>query len=141
MARKPNILLVDDQASVREALGQALRDENFQVVLAANGRDALREFRQNQIDVALLDLNLGRQESGWDTFQALTELAPLLPIIVMSAQAERFNHPLARCARGFLEKPFHPDFLFQTLQPLTVSASETFSTPTPPSALAAQDRA
>src|SRR5262245_11462637 len=83
MAQNPHILLVDENTSVREALQRALRSENFQVVSAASGSEALRKFEENQIDAALVDLNLDRHESGWDVFQALTHLAPLLPIIVM----------------------------------------------------------
>src|SRR3989442_15907756 len=72
-------LLVDDDAPIRGGLGHALRDENFQVVPAATGREALAKVNEPPIDIALLALNLGRH-CGWDPFRKLNELHPRLPI-------------------------------------------------------------
>ena len=112
MARKTNVLLVDDDVSVLESLGQALQEENFQVVSAASGREALRKFGENRIDVALLDLNLG-EESGWDTFERLH--GHLVPVIVMSAQPDAFTHASAPAAAALLEKPIDMSVLFKML--------------------------
>src|SRR5262245_28817505 len=114
---KTNILLVDDDCSVREALGQALCNERFHVVSAANGPEALRKFGENQIDIALLDLNLG-EESGWDTFHRLSGLQPLLPIIVMSARSDSFANASASAAAAVMEKPLDMPLLFEKLQSL-----------------------
>src|SRR4030095_3456955 len=122
MARKTHVLLVDDDYSVREALGQALRDENFQVVAAASGPEALRQIERKQIDVALLDLNLGR-ENGWDTFQRLSGMQPYLPVIVMSARPDLFAHDFASAAAALMEKPLDMRVLFKTLQDLCSAGS------------------
>jgi two-component system, NtrC family, response regulator GlrR len=118
MARKANILLVDDDRSVRESLGQALQGENFQVVSASSGPEALSKIEHNHIDVALLDLNLG-QESGWDTFQRLNGL----PVIVMSARPECFAHASAPEAAALMEKPLDMAVLFKTLQDLLAAVT------------------
>src|SRR2546430_12842462 len=82
---KGRLLLVDDDASVRESLGHALRSEDYEVILAADGQDAIDEFLKGYIDLVLLDLNVpGR--GGWDVFERITALNPFLPIIIISAR-------------------------------------------------------
>jgi DNA-binding response OmpR family regulator len=124
---KTNILLVDDDSSVREALGQALCNERFHVVSAANGPEALRKFGENQIDIALLDLNLGA-ESGWDTFHRLSGLQPLLPIIVMSARSDSFANASASAAAAVMEKPLDMSLLFEKLQALCSQTAKEWRT-------------
>ena len=68
-----NILLVDEDLPVRQALERALTVENFQVVFAATGHEAVQRFG----DVLLLGLN-SRNDGGWDTVLRLTALKPLL---------------------------------------------------------------
>src|SRR5438046_9105660 len=75
---KKNVLVIDDDSKVRQSLGRALTTENYGVVSAANGREAMRHFDENRIDVVLLDLNLG-PESGWDIFENLAALQPMHP--------------------------------------------------------------
>jgi DNA-binding NtrC family response regulator len=119
MLRNPQILLVDENTAVRQALEQAIRSEHFQVVPAASGSEALTKLRENQIDVALIDLNQRYSESGWDVFHALTELVPLLPIIVMSGQPDSFADTSASTAAARLEKPLNLSHLFCILDDLT----------------------
>jgi DNA-binding response OmpR family regulator len=56
MAR--TILVVDDEATLREALVDALEADGFRVVAAADGREALLRFRAERPDLVLLDLML-----------------------------------------------------------------------------------
>jgi DNA-binding NtrC family response regulator len=52
------ILLVDEDSSVWESLRRALRSENYCVIPAANGREAMDFFRADKIALVLLDINL-----------------------------------------------------------------------------------
>src|SRR6266702_2159313 len=88
--KKKNVLLADNDHAVRAALQQALTAENFNVLPAGSSLEALRRVAEHPIDIALLDLNLGDNQSGWETFRQLAELKTILPIVVMSAEPERF---------------------------------------------------
>lgn len=123
MARKANVLLVEDDSGVRTALGNALLAENYSVVSASSAKEALEQFHEHSVDVALLDLNLG-QENGWDIFQQLRDLQPRLSIIVMSGWSHLFGHARAHTAAAVLEKPLDLPALFQTLDRIT-ARSET----------------
>ena len=118
MARKANVLLVEDDSGVRTALGNALVAENYGVVAASSAKEALKQFQDNPVDVALLDLSLG-QENGWYIFQQLRDLQPRLSIIVMSGWSQLFGHARAHTAAAILEKPLDLPALFQTLDRIT----------------------
>jgi len=105
MAKQINLLLVENDIAVREALARVLVTENYRVLTAGTCDDASLAYTQNDIDIVLLDLNLGT-EDGWNVFHMLKGLRPELPIIVISAQPERFVHASANEAHGALEKPF-----------------------------------
>ena len=72
---RPRVLLVDDDQSVLEALGGVIEAEGFEVVRAENGQEALQKFRQQSMDIVLLDLNMP-VKNGWDTFEGLTTVNP-----------------------------------------------------------------
>src|SRR5213594_2731548 len=69
-AMNTRVLVVDDDVSVRESLGRALKLENYEAVLAANGDEALQKFCEGYIDVVLLDLNMP-VKNGWDAFERM----------------------------------------------------------------------
>ncbi len=100
--------------------------ENFHVITAANGTDAMCEFERNRIDVVLLDINLGT-ESGWDTFEKLRTVRPCLPIILMTARPQE-QRP---CAPGgvevFMEKPLDMPGLLSTLGEFSAQATKAAS--------------
>jgi len=102
---KKNILLLDADLSVRDALASALIAEDYCVVPARDGREALSQFSAQPIDLALLELGPEESESDWWTVQRLAELNPRLPIVLMTAQSERQAHPLAQHARACFQKP------------------------------------
>ena len=115
MTRQRNILLIEDDARVRQALGQALAVENYRVVPAANENEALREFDSEEIDIILLDLN-PRHGSAWETVQRLTALRPHLRVVGMIARLEQHDSNLHHHAfDALMEKPLDLLQLIQTL--------------------------
>ncbi len=118
MMRESNLLIVEDDMAVRQALTRLLTTENYKVFGASSCREAMLLYRQNQIDVVLLDLNLDH-EDGWEVFNQLKELRADLPIFVTSGQPQRFAHSSAHRADGILEKPFDLPALFGLLKHAT----------------------
>jgi CheY-like chemotaxis protein len=122
VAQKTNILLVDDDATVRQSIGHALVSENYGVVHAADEREALHQFGLNQIDILLLDVNLG-EESGWETLQKLRALRPMLPAIVMSGYVRPSARPYPYPVQAFMEKPLDMSSLFRKLAELAAECA------------------
>jgi two-component system, OmpR family, phosphate regulon response regulator PhoB len=80
------ILVVDDDEAVREMLGEALRDEAFDVVEAADGRGAIEVLSEQSVDLLVLDLSLPDQ-SGIEVLRWVRGRGQL-PVIVVSGRSE-----------------------------------------------------
>jgi DNA-binding NtrC family response regulator len=114
------VLLIDDDTQVREALGEALAAEDYRVALAASGSEALCRLQEpGRVDAVLLDLMLG-EENGWTLFERLTSLAPSLPVILITAA--RGQRPPDRSGVALMEKPLNLSLLFEILREFTAPA-------------------
>jgi len=123
--RKPKtILLVDDEASVRELVGRVLQTENYKVITAANGTEALGLGSRVHIDLVLLDLNLP-VKNGWDTFERLTYEHPLVPVIIITARPNQFFSAVGAGAGALMEKPLDFPKLLKTVAVLLEEPMET----------------
>jgi CheY-like chemotaxis protein len=100
------VLLVEDDADVRDSLQDILEDEGFDVIPAANGKQAIDFLTLNEpagADLVILDL-LMPMVSGWEVLERMTGDAKLndIPVLVLSAAAA----PKPERAQGFVRKPF-----------------------------------
>jgi CheY-like chemotaxis protein len=77
------ILVVDDEAGVRSFLRKALEDGGYEVIEAADGKQALQQAAVGHVDLVVTDLVMPEQE-GIETIQALREDGPGIRIIAMS---------------------------------------------------------
>jgi len=110
------VLVVDDDASVRESLRKVLEAEGYQVVLAADGREAVQEFEQGHVDLLLLDMGLP-VKTGWEAFERITSEAPMLPIII-TGQANHHDMAVAAGVGALMDKPLDVAELLNTMRKL-----------------------
>jgi len=103
------ILLVDDEAMIRNAGRRLLEKLGYRVLLAADGRDALRVFceRKACIGAVMLDLVMPLMD-GEETLARLKEIEPEIPVLLCSgfSKEEKAEELLERGAVGFIQKPF-----------------------------------
>jgi CheY-like chemotaxis protein len=118
------ILVVDDDASVREMLTRVLAGEGYLVWAAANGTAALEIAATTKIDLVLLDLNLPGK-SGWDAFEKLTAENPMLAVIIITARANQLLTALGAGVGALLEKPLDFPKLLQTISRLLAEPAES----------------
>jgi two-component system, NtrC family, response regulator AlgB len=104
-----NILLIDDEQSLRKSLRLALETMGHRVQEAGTGTQGRDLVAHHQYDVVFLDLRLGR-EQGLDVLPALLHLAPGLAVIVITAYAtiETAVEAMRQGASDYLPKPFTP---------------------------------
>jgi CheY-like chemotaxis protein len=106
------ILIVDDDAAIREALSGILEFEGFVVETAADGAAALARLRRPPAPaLVVVDLVMPVM-SGWDLCRELSRDAALaaLPVVVVSA-SDRLDQPLPLPHVEVLRKPFRFDRL------------------------------
>ena len=82
------ILVVDDDATIRESIKLVLESVGIETVSAENGERALEAFSQSACDGAIVDLIMPGM-SGLETVAALRKESPELPIIVVSGSLTR----------------------------------------------------
>jgi DNA-binding response OmpR family regulator len=112
---QPRVLLVDDDCSVLEALGALLESEGFEVIRAADGHQAVTKFYEDRADLVLLDLNMP-VKGGWDTFERLTSIDPLLPIIIITARPDARATAMAVGAAALMQKPLDIPVLLEAMR-------------------------
>ena len=105
-SRKPILLVVDDEEGPRTSL-KVVFNRDFEVLLAENGREAIRIAKENQIDVAILDI-LMEGMSGVDVLKQLKEMDESIEVIMLTAYEtlDTARQALRLGAREYLNKPF-----------------------------------
>jgi len=78
------ILIVDDESEMRIALETTLKRENYQLVCAEDGKQALDQFEDNAFDLVLTDVRMPKL-SGLELLRAVKERAPKIPVVMMTA--------------------------------------------------------
>ena len=103
------ILVVDDEPGIRSTLGQLLTTAGYEVLLAENGSEATRLWREFGADLVILDIFMPEKD-GIETIVELRAHSPSLPIIVMSgSDAKRMDLlPEAKLLGAYrtITKPF-----------------------------------
>jgi DNA-binding response OmpR family regulator len=114
------VLVIDDEPRIVEFLTENLRDDDFSVLSAGTGAEALELLGRSRPDLVLLDVVLPDM-SGYDICRTVRQgdgvndpWDPDLPIIMLSAKAEHTDRVrgLTRGADDYVTKPFHyPELL------------------------------
>jgi CheY-like chemotaxis protein len=98
------ILLAEDQPGVRQAIRYLLHMDDHDVTEAANGREALELFTQNNYDLVITDYAMPEM-AGDELAIRIKHQIPSQPIIMITAYAEEFTK-CGRNADALLSKPF-----------------------------------
>jgi DNA-binding NtrC family response regulator len=114
---KKKILVVDDKTSVREALGDVLRLEGYDVFLAADGREGIAKFNAEIMDLLVLDVSLP-DISGWQVFGAVTRINPFLPVVIITGGESHRNLAAWAGSGALIQKPLNVPQLLETVENL-----------------------
>ena len=106
MTAGPKVLIVDDEPQIRRFLRASLQAHDYEVIEAANGKEAVRACTVQKPDLLVLDLGLPDMD-GLDVIKLVREWSTI-PIIVLSMRAEDPDkiEALDRGANDYVTKPF-----------------------------------
>ncbi len=118
------ILLVEDEAPLRETLAARLRREGYAVDAAADGEEGLYLGREVPFDVAIIDLGLPKM-SGMELITTLREEGARYPVLILTARTSWQDkvEGLKTGADDYLVKPFHVEELLARLNALVRRAT------------------
>lgn len=101
------ILVAEDEANIREALGDLLESEGYVVRTVADGAEALAEYAKKRPDLLLLDVNMPKM-NGFDVCREIRKSDARLPIVLLTARVEEIDkvRGLERGATDYVTKPY-----------------------------------
>ena len=102
------ILICDDEALIRNVIKEYLVVENYQVLEAENGIDAIEVVKNNDVDLVIMDIMMPKM----DGYQAVREIKKIkdIPFIMLSARGEEFDKLVGfdMGVDDYVTKPFSP---------------------------------
>jgi DNA-binding response OmpR family regulator len=122
------ILSVEDDEAIRGLIKHALSQSGFDVAEAASGSQAMELLQGGEYDLAILDLMLGGEISGWEVYEELNRLGvrDRMKVIIMTARSQE-----AEILKGwrlgvdqYITKPFDLDVFIDTVQDTLLSSKE-----------------
>ncbi|MFV0275745.1 MAG: sigma-54-dependent transcriptional regulator, partial [Parahaliea sp.] len=116
MGAKLNVLIVEDDSTLRDALCDTVRFAGDEAVAAAHGEEALEQLRSHPVDLVISDVQMDRM-SGEELLQTLRGAYPELPVVMITAHGSVRNavEAMQRGASDYLLKPFEAPVLLDLL--------------------------
>ncbi len=120
-----NILIVDDDARIRDVVRFALEDSGFQTTEAGTGQDALELFRKTPIDLVVLDIGMPEMD-GLETCKELRKTSTV-PILFLTARDDEIDRILGFQLGGddYVTKPFSPRELVLRIKAILARSAAT----------------
>ena len=111
---KGEVLVIEDERSVADALKMILEDNGYRVCTAATGRDGIQEALRGQFCLTITDVGLSDM-SGFDVIKAICSHKAQMHFIIITSQ--HLMHEAQSCgAAGFLIKPVLPSEILQLIE-------------------------
>ncbi len=120
------ILLVEDEENIRDVVTLNLEMESYEVVAAANGKEALKYFREQHFDLIILDIMLPEVD-GFQIMEQIRLTNMEVPIICLTAKDTALDRVtgLRKGADDYLTKPFNLEELLLRVQNLIKRTSKS----------------
>lgn len=119
-ASHKKVLIVDDEPDTLELVKLVLESGGFKTVLAASGKEALKELEASRPDLVLLDIMMPDMD-GWEVFRKIKEKNANIPIAILTAKAQNFDRLLGLHvlkADDYIIKPFGKNELISRVRKL-----------------------
>lgn len=110
------ILVVDDEELIRNVIREYLENENYQVIEAENGIEAIEKVKNNEFDFIIMDIMMPKM----DGFRAVEEISKIdsIPTIMLSARKEEYDKLMGFeiGIDDYITKPFSPKELIARIK-------------------------
>jgi len=118
-AARAGVLVVDDDANLREFIRVNLEREGYSVREATSAEEGLRALEEQPPDLILLDVMMPRVD-GWEMLRAVQARhgVDAIPVIMYSGKVDEADEAAKRGARAFIGKPFDPSQLLEATKQL-----------------------
>jgi DNA-binding response OmpR family regulator len=120
-----HILIIDDEASLRQTMARILVRAGFEVTTAASGKESLSLLNEHSFDLVYLDIRMPDM-SGLEVLNAIHAQSSELPVILFTAQPDLHSavEALRRGAIDYLLKPLKPDTIIQRTRNIIIEQNK-----------------
>jgi two-component system, NtrC family, nitrogen regulation response regulator NtrX len=114
---KSRILVIDDEAAIRDSLRMILEYEDYEFTGASNGPDGIAQVQKDRPDLVLLDIKMPGMD-GMEVLRKLQAIDPTLPVVMISGHGTTSTavEAIRSGALDFLDKPLSSERVIVTLQ-------------------------
>jgi DNA-binding NtrC family response regulator len=112
-----NVLVVDDEGTLRKSIVRNLQMEDFNVLSASNAKDALEIVKTEKVHFVLSDIRMPEMD-GVELVEKIRSINPSIPIIVLMTGFSQYSKEdvTARGAQDMISKPFDMDYIIQLIR-------------------------
>ncbi len=108
--RAGSVLVIDDEAAVRDLVSDVLASHGYHITVAAGGREGLARFEVGAYDVVLTDVGMPDCD-GWEVARAIKSSRGDTPVLLLTGWTDSTDSTAASLVDGILKKPFGLDEL------------------------------
>lgn len=121
---KATILVVDDDEDNRTLVERILTRQEFNVITATNGREALQAVLRHSPDLVLLDIMMPGMD-GFEVYRRLRDSDRKTPVIMLTAlnMADQVEKALHIAPSWYITKPFDPKYLLKRIRQVLFNSS------------------
>ena len=114
---KPRILVIDDEAGIRDSMRRTLEYQGYQFIGASSGQEGIALIERDPPDLVFLDIKMPGMD-GLDVLDRIKAAHPELPVVMVSGHgtAQTGYDARERGASGFIEKPFSEPVLLERIE-------------------------
>jgi DNA-binding response OmpR family regulator len=120
---KKRICVVDDDSSVRESLKKVLEETGYEVILAADGKEAEGKLEDPMIELLILDLNMPNRD-GWDVLEEANSNQPLMPVLIITGMMDQLATTAIPGVAALMSKPIDVSTLLKKIEYLLAESPE-----------------
>ncbi len=99
------VLVIDDEANVRDLVGEVLTAGGHRVVTASGGREGVERFGADAFDLVITDLGMPDM-TGWDVIRAIRARGARTPVLLLTGWGDVVEAPEGLRVEGIVSKPF-----------------------------------
>lgn len=121
------VLVVDDEAPIREVAQHVLENHHYRVIVAVDGIDAIAQYTQHQMDIKVVLMDMTMPTLGGTTaIQIMQKINSQLKAIVVSGLPghEQVSSTIGESVKAFIQKPYSAATLLRTLQDVLSNESQ-----------------
>ena len=113
----PKLIIVDDEAVIREGIRRILSAEGYHVETSAGGRTAIEKIQEQDFDVVITDLKMPGMD-GIEVLKTIKILQPEVPVIMITAYSTISSavEAMKNGAFDYIAKPFSPDLIIEKVK-------------------------